>query len=375
MSNKITTDFFSRDFFIFLWVFNLFLSLTLLSDFLTDKLSWDRIVSDYNLAQYYASYSHEFLKRGLIATVFAVFGVSVTQSNVFIFSFVIANLLFIAVWILAMVSFLNVEVTKKYFVIFMLVFICSPATALQFGNDFGRFDTINLLIMVMSLIILLKGSYLFVYVVLPLLTAAALLNHEIYVFTGLPIILLLFMIQIQKGLLSFKGFVVLMAVITVVMLSIVIFGNADSELTLNYLSSKTGFTKEVTPITVWVNSFNDNFIYTLERYSRSGILQGFARDISIVLFYVLLYVLPFKNIRLNSYQKLLLLSPFAILPLFLLGVDFSRWIGLIIFNMFTVFLILGQEINLRDYLPPPLKYLFMAFIGMALVFIGPLGIT
>lgn len=375
MLNRVEKIFNIRYFLLFIVLFNLALSSVLISDYFTGKLEWARIVSDYNLTQYFVSYSHEFLKRGLIATFFEYLSISVNTLNVFIVSYSVINLIFILLWQFSALVF-KADDQKKIFIIYLLIFVCSPATAMQLGNDFGRLDSINSLLMISSIMIVLYAPIAWGFFAMTALSVMALLIHEIYLFTGLPLVLLVFWIRISSGNKNVKLFIISLIVILSVLFCIVLFGKADYPNTLSYLSNQTGFQVDTFPISVWTSSLSENVVFTFERLQQFKTWQSLVKDFAILFIYLVLYLLPFKNLNLSWSLKLVLLSPLAILPLFIVGVDFSRWIGLMIFNMFIAFLVVWYQVY-QDEIKIKIskKYIYFVCFAMILGLTGPLGIT
>lgn len=358
----------ARYFLAFLFVFNLILCSGLISDYFSGKLAWDRTITNYNFTQYLVSYNFEFLKRGFLASVFDSFGISINKITVFVYSYLVVNAVFIAIWKMVNAVF-NRPDQKKMALVFMGIFVLSPATAVQFGNDFGRLDPSNILVMLLSIWIVLYKSEYWILVLIPTLSSIAVLIHEIYIFTGLPLVLAA--MYLRSNQLNLKmAFAVLMGTVFLVMLGILFFGNADYQFTIDYLTAQTGFTGEEFPIAVWTSSLFQNLSFTFERYEQAKTWTSFLRDLSVLLPYVLLIWFAFRNKNLNRPTKLVLFAPLAILPLFLIGIDFSRWMGLIILNFMIAFLIawhhLKPEIEDKSLNK---RYLYLGYFTMLVGFV------
>ncbi len=346
----------------------------MISDYFSEKLTWDRTITNYILTQYFVSYDFEFLKRGLIASVFDLFGITVNKVNVFVFSYLIINAVFVVVW-KAVNSLFTYPDQKKMALVFMGIFILSPATAVQFGNDFGRLDPTNILLMLLSIWIVLYKSQYWILFLIPTLSVAAVLIHEIYIFTGLPLVLAVMYLR-SKELNLKVAYVLLAGSLLLTLICILTFGKADYLFTVEYLTAKTGFTSEEFPVAVWTSSLIQNIGFTFERYGRVKTWTSILRDLFILLPYLLLIWFAFRHRDLNKQLKYVLLAPLAIFPLFLVGIDFSRWIGLVIFNFMIAFLIVWHQLKLNlDDRSYNKKYLYLSYFTMLLGLTGPLGIT
>ena len=165
-------------------------------------------------------------------------------------------------------------------------------------------------------------------------------------------------------------------VISIVLFCIVLFGKADYPGTLKFLSYQTGFNVDTFPISVWTSSLSENVVFTFERLNQLNTWQSLGRDVVILFIYLLLYLIPFKNKNLSWSLKFILIAPFAILPLFIVGIDFSRWVGLMIFNMFIAFLVVWHQIYQNtNKIETNKKYLYLSYFVMVLGLTGPLGTT
>ncbi|MBD3750775.1 MAG: hypothetical protein IE931_14935 [Sphingobacteriales bacterium] len=350
--------------------FNVLLFSAVISDFFTGKLVWNRIISDYIHTQYFASYHLEFLKRGVVATIFQFFSIAATKLNIFVLNVILANLLFLVVWHLSKTVFMNIN--QKVWLIFMWVFIVSPATAVQFGNDFGRFDPLNMLIMVVSVWIILNYKAIVINWAIPVLSGMAILIHEIYIFTGLPIVLATMYLRSQHVML-YLAFSSLGVVVFVVVLSLFVFGKADDISTINHLVSRAGKGADEFPVAVWTSSVFQNIEFTFERYLQFKTWTGIIRDMIILLPYLLLIWFVLRDVSQKRRFALILVSPFAVLPLFVLGIDFSRWVSMIVFNALIVLLIVLHYLNgeKKEIAVPKLLWFLLVALGLS----GPLGVT
>ena len=358
-------------FFIILFLFNLLFFSTLISDYFTDKLSWIRTVTDYNLAQYYASYYLEFLKRGLVGSLFSFFSVPVNPLTVFAFSLGVVNLIIIILYILSVSSFPS-SGRENVFFMFLLAFVFSPATAQQFGNDIGRLDPVILLFMLISIWVALESKTKLLPYFLVTFTILALLIHEIYVFIGLPLVLFSLYIRSQcRVLLSL--YVYLLSAVFFIMLIMLFYGGANIEETVHYLVQSTGLPQDRYPIAVWTSSLRENIIFTYAKYGELKTWITLFKGGMILLPYILLIAFLIRGKKLTRSVKLFLISPLAVLPLFIIGIDFSRWIGIMIFNILIMFVIIVRYLknsNQDVHIPKQLWYILF-FI----VFTGPIGIT
>ena len=357
---------FAKDLF-FLFVFNTVYLCTLL----TKEPIKESLVHPWLYIQYFLNYKFEFIKRGLIGSFFQFFGIEPNQNTIIIFSIVVANLFFILFYLMAKKAFRKQNDT--HFFLFISLFLLSAATAMQFAYDIGRFDYINLLLL-MSIIILLTLSFKQYYIILiALLLFLMLINHEAILFIGIPLVMTISYHEVQKHNYPPQLLYVEVTIIIISLLLLFLFGKADNTTlaSVNLVIHQTFPTLyTVDALSVWQNSFADNIAITLSQYQY--VWKSFFVALPLVGLYIYLFSSLLEWSHMSFSQKLIFLSPFGILPMFILGHDFFRWLSMLIIIFFISFIYLLREKQ------SPLQYnkkeLFAIIIIFLYTFMGPLGV-
>lgn len=310
-------------------------------------------------AQYHFNYSQEFLKRALIGHLFYVLEIPVTVSSVAIFAAIINGLTLVAC-----IQFFRNQLDATGTSVrnaFLLLFAVSPATFMHYGRDFARYDELLVLILVVSIMLVQAERH----VLASLSCALAVLIHEIYIFTGLPLLLACWLMERdveERNEHSLWRALGILAPSAVTLLAVLLYGGAE----LDTAYSSVADAEEM----ILHFGILDHIRYTSREYTS---LLVYGR-----LFIAGVYVLPLATIygRLfnateDRAERLVLLSPIGVLPLFAIGVDFERWTALLVVNMLLSIAVIGPaRIGLHGLLDKKTKSLF--FVHLSFSLLGPL---
>lgn len=307
---------------------------------------------DWKKTQYFINYfEYGFIKRGLIGNIFVF--VPAAQIKYWIVAF--HTILYLGLLFL----FARITDHKKYdrsvwesLDWLRAFFIFSPFLALQAGYDAGRYDLLNLLFLVFSMLCIQRGRYYPTF----LLTALGLLNHEAYLFYGVPIVTALIAQKLEITKTSVAElfgqkltFILHVIVALLTTLLIYAFGNKRQQ-----LDSALGLGQQAWSRDLWEPSLGASIEQT--------ILLGLVLT-SIYLWLVALYAANKKK------PDFLMLSAIAPLALFFLGVDYARWCGLI---FFVTFVITIQKVTIEQW---RLSHWTLTTLGLLFLLpLGPIGI-
>ncbi len=299
------------------------------SALLLDLLRVEPLIGDWVRVPYLLSYTHGFVKRGLLGTLLSALHLSPSTTTVFIL-YVLVFESFLVLFYLFVVREGRDNPLLPYL---LVLFLLSPATIFHMGDDVGRTDVYLYLILLLSLNCPRLS---------PVLTVLALLVHEGYVLMGLPVLLL------GVGLKGFKRIALAngaVAGVGVMLLSLL--GRLDGKgmEVYSHILSSYGITTmdpllplHLSPLQ---NSFHFYTKFLADPATRTTILLGVASALLLVLLYSLLL---FRISRAPIHLKAVPLSP---LLMFLFGVDYFRWSAAAVIGMALAFVLLGRRFGVR----------------------------
>ncbi len=341
----------------------------------------DVLVGDWKIAQFLSAYQREFMKRGLVATGFAALGVQVSYQSIVIFTGITINLFFLVFYFYVKKLFHR---RAAWFLPFMLVFIFSPGTALQMGADYARFDQINLLLTLVALMALLSaegergGVALARVLLVATILVAGMLIHEAYLFIFAPIIMALCYQRVAAGRMPRYALPVCAAAILGALFAIIKFGFAEPAVIQSMSASMQAIAPDYdTQLTlrVWDRRLVESLAYTISLYFKlKYLVQVLVLSLPIGLYAFWLYRLAYTP-GLSREYLLVLLSPAAIAPMYIIGCDFPRWSGMVVVLLFLVFVIMLHDDKVRL---PDKKYLSAKTIVPILavgLLVGPVGVS
>ena len=205
--------------FLFLIFANLIFSRNVIIDINNFSLDFSNGVSDWFLGQYLYSYNIEFVKRGLVSSIFYYLNISVTYENIFIFCLIVFNTL-----ITSLIFFVLKINSKKIVLNLFLILLLSPFFIISFSNDIGRYDP--LLYLILTLIILYIVSNKINNYIISILSSFAIFIHEIFFFVGFPLIFLLLLNENKKNK-NFKSILFFLSINFFSYLLIFLFGESS----------------------------------------------------------------------------------------------------------------------------------------------------
>jgi hypothetical protein len=313
------------------------------------------------------------MKRAFIGSMLDFIGIVPSQKDVVLSFWVISNII-LCLFVIYMQSSLKfVPLQQKFGLLFL--FVLSPAAALQFGYDIGRFDQVNLVLYLLILILVVQKRRS-LFPVLPVLLTMGILVHEAFLFVNLPVILSVLVLETIQGHFhkAIFGSCIILVVLTIS--AILIAGGVDGQ-THQLINEKVNrLGHGYGTLEIFSQSVFENTLSTLDTYRNRYVWHELLAAFAVFLFYWIPYLRYFARMHLTLPQRICLYSPLAILPMFALGVDFYRWMALSIINLFVVFIYLAgitHATNLCATLNRTEKFIIKG--GYVLFIVGPLGIN
>ena len=355
-------------------LFNLFL---FAPHIISMRLPADDLVANWQTLQYFCSYRLEFMKRGLIGTLFDIANIQPTLRTIWILSFLVSNIVFFLIYSYLRMAFKSLKSPFVWIFLFLFLFTISPATAWNFAYDEGRSDVINLLIELIAVSIIVLNDKKF-YLLIPLLLILGVLQHEAFIFMNAPLIMaLLFDRFIHKKI---STHILINSCVAIFGVSIVIalYGsishiNLESLYMLIYHEPLPIEMPTINIFMVITSSLSTNILWTLEKYLTFDMWKNFMTVIPLFASYLYLYMKPVKFLSLSIEKRIIFISPLLTFPMFVLGVDIYRWFSIILINMFIVivYFIDAKVINLDKYKGQGVKN--SLYIIILSTFFGALG--
>ena len=280
--------------FLFLIFANLIFSRNVIIDISNFSLDFSNGVSDWFLGQYLYSYNIEFVKRGLISSVFYYLNISVTYQNIFIFCLIVFNTL-----MTSLIFFILKINSKKVVLNLFLILLLSPFLIVSFSNDIGRYDP--LLYLILTLIILFIISNKINNYIISILSSFAIFIHEIFFFVGFPLIFLLLLNENKKNK-NFKSILFFLSINFFSYILIFLFGESSWE-NANLVFERAQKIDET--------SFNTVLYFVTDIYNANKIYVGktFVNNIyNFNLFFVITYTLINYLIIYSLFKKYLMIN-------------------------------------------------------------------
>ena len=335
-------------------------------------------VSDFNVTHWLFTYDLEFTRRALVGTL--LWGL-VEPDPALVRGLGVALLVVCSAALILFVSWALRRRPVAFGVGFMVLTAACPATLAQFGYDCGRFDQLNLLLFLAALVLIVRGT-----VAAPLgvalLTVIALLIHEAFVFTHVPVLMGL-MIHGSGGRVT-RG-LVLVAVVALIVTALVIwFGSleaVDHETYRNQLVERYDLSERSVYLSsrVLYRELPDNIALATGTLSRR-LLNWQSLAILAALtpwLWVVLGTLRSLHTGIGSGHRRGYWLPVIVaaspLLLVVVSTDLFRWVSLSMLNLLVVTLVLVRihpEADIRFHLS--WKSLTV-LVGLGLL-AGPLGV-
>lgn len=306
---------------------------------------------DWKLTEYHINYlQFGFVKRGVVGTLlFPILsllrdGGMAERSLIIIFDFVIF-LVLVSLLKRALDDFPEEWTEIRDFLRPILIF--SPVGFIEMGFDVGRFDHLNFLLLAAIVLLCRRKAFMAASVVL----AIGIFIHEAVFFYGLPV-------MIVAATLDGYDLRRISSAVAIPLVSIAIiaaFGNLNKEM-----------------ISTLPNAISaGSHAYSRGIFEPAGYL-GMTNYV-VLLFYIALpyaFVMQFtRNLGVPSHRVSLPLL--FVLPLFVLGKDYFRWVHLVFVSTLSVVFLLGFSLPLKQIKLSTLqKRLALAYSFP----LGPIGI-
>jgi hypothetical protein len=301
---------------------------------------------DWKKTQFYVDYFHfGFVKRGLVATVFAFWDKADLATLAVAITVTASLLVFLAVD-----RFCDRD-TDTGRIARALVAV-SPFTAFQFIYDMGRYDIINAVIFIAAVVAVLRFWMLLAAV----LCCVGTLVHEAFFVYAFPVVLALAVTLLWRADAAGRRrllipTLLLAAASAACGLLVFLFGN-DPDVAA-YAQGPGAM--------VWRRGLLD--ISFSKRGSMSDLVM-------LVIMLLIMYAWFIRFYRTNAGRfDFLFAAGFAPLALFVLGTDYARWSALVFFALLSVVLIKSRIDGWRMR-PADLRYGMFVF----LVPLGPVGV-
>lgn len=268
----------------------------------------------YTSTSYAVNYfEYGFIKRGLIGTALAW----IPSDNYILIALVCSIFAFL------ILLFVFSRIVEKIYDIktrdfFKTTFAISPFTSFQFGIEIGRLDLYNILLLISILYLVHKQRWFLVLI----FSAGGLLLHEAFATFAVPLIFAYALIQpsantsyLRHGRLAFLA----CYFTTCALLAFLIAKHGNSDLVLE---NTPGIGQEAWSRTLAEPGFSK---------------LGFLNLIVVLAITIGIYAFLINLYRTNNARKdMVFLATLSPLVLFLLGVDYARWTGLIAMTVLIV---------------------------------------
>lgn len=329
-----------------------------------------RVISGWEAVQFLISYQeHGFVKRGLVGSVFRLFQIPPSLNHIIIFS--VSMCILLASLLTYMAIRFQAYFGRKEIVSLAAILLASPAMFSHFGYDGGRYDFILLIFFLFSLIALTSSNYWLA----GLLSFAALLTHENYLFVFMPILTCVVLGASNQKIRSLATFLVLplTSVLAIFLFGAYEPGKEALIVSINQLSEPLDYalrTWDVQDIAeIWTSGVAGSMgkikaeVWTLYEIKRA--LPGFIPIALMLCSYINYYR------RQKTSLSLLTLCPLAPCLLFFVGVDYYRWVAFIWMSLFSVLII--EKIRSDGTAPVFTKP--EVLMHCSLLLLGPLGVN
>lgn len=337
----------------------------------------DELVANWRTLQYFFSYDLEFMKRGLIGSLFDIFSIKPTLRTIWFFSLLSCNIVFFLTYNYLKRMFNHLPNGSTWLILFVLFFTISPVTAWNFGYEAGRADLFNLVIalFIINIIVINKKKLLYL---IPVLLVIGVLIHEAFIFLSAPTIFALLINEFMRKRIQLSIIIGSFIAILGVFLAIMLFGDIEpASLKSLYLSVYHEPIPTDLPIVntfmIITSSIYTNIIFTLREYLTLHVWKYFAVALPFLMACFYIYFKSVSFHLLSIEKKILLFSPFLVVPMFIFGVDLYRWFSAMLINMFiaTSYLIHTKVVNFSFFktINSKVALCIIALFGL----FGPIG--
>lgn len=325
------------------------------------------LIDDWNSIQFSISYcEHGFVKRGIIGTLFDLLGIPTTQVAMTTFSVTCIAIVILALILLGKQFGNSIAPKQQIRLAFLLAL--SPATFSHLGFDLGRFDALLFAIFLFGWIAILNQRYLLA----GLLSAIAILIHEIFLVVFLPILCAVASWRQLPSWPQAARLLILPLVSGIAVMKFGVFEPGTDALEGSIRDRVSDFdamnrASVDDALLVWaagtessVNKLSD-IIWNI--YTFKNILVGALPILALLT--TLALILVRQSVRPN----ILVLCGLTPALLFFVGIDFYRWLSFLWITVFCV-LILCMIHSRNPTAPSNTEYM----AHFALCLLGPLGV-
>lgn len=323
-------------------------------------------------------YEFEFIKRGLIGQILTVLNVTKSYDNL---EYIWTNV----TWILSIIFLfilsrnIKIESISKSLILFTILALTSSATLQHFVYDFGRFDSINLIIAMLLLIAIPNLSEKKLVLVIPFFSLMMILIHEASFFLFVPLIVSYWYVT-HPHYIKLKLIVLLS--ITIFTLFVSTNGKVKSinlQTHHSILVEKYGDQVSASSLNVLHRNLDENLEFTATSIDTKRLYDHLAFALTFLPVFILFFKI-FKAVlnlaETNFRHILLIISCFAPLALYPLGEDHFRWWTIVITNIFITLSLLAYRSDkiyqiIFDTCHQHKKLIYTAVIFSILL--GPLG--
>jgi len=350
-----------NNFLLLITLLSIFLLSLVLSKVFFTPIGYDSIGRMFH---YYINYDDfGFIKRGLWGTFLHYLGLNNFIENKYVEYLVIYLAVSIA-FIMSFWCFFNKNTPSQLSIqdiCLAVIVVLSPSMFLHLGYSLGNFDLILLFIFLINIQMIDQGKIL----IAALISSCAILIHEIYLLTSLP--LLLWIVLEKYNLKTSIKFSILPMISTV---SLLLWGKIEIskeayllqlEKISPYLLKRDGFFEMTSSvldnINVGIASLSDPANWTW---------------VPIVAIYVALiftFLLNYVDQNKIKYFTLGIIACFVPLILSIVGNDVFRWVSFVVFNLF-IFMIINRK---EPTEAPSRAYMTLVICILLFVFLGPMG--
>lgn len=331
------------------------------------------IVDGWKGTHWLMSYEFDFIKRGMIGSVTQyIFPIPISLEQISLLSYSIYFILSISLIAYILPAFKND-------IFFITLLLASGFSLQQLGYDIGRHDQVVLLITLLSLklITTYKRKLFTLTAFLITLSALSMVIHEASALISVPLVFSALTISAFKLKQGYAPAFFYLTSSIIIFIIIIILGapSVSAESWVSFLQQRSAFEVNLNAAAVTHNSLKDNITISMARL----ISNETANRIALVLFFSIAYfyaIYKIIKIQLCNEQKIIhfftLLPAIATLPLFILGLDYYRWIAIAMLNTLLLLTFIRYTTDAKPInLPKKALYILALFT----LYTGPLGIS
>ena len=323
------------------------------------------------------NYDIEFVKRGLAGQILFLTHYDVGFSEL--------QKVWLSIAILASIAF-SLIVARTFFspknnvnTLFFLLALISSATVQHFIYDFGRFDSINLILAILSLFLIQKLNNAFLYFLIPILCILMVLFHEAAFFMFIPLIMSYWLYVQPKNFIAKALILVVIIICTYFVSTKGLVENMNLKEHHTYLEIKYGSDISISSLNVLHRNIKENLDFTTGSLDEKRAYDHLAFFITFLpLFFIFFKIISTSTSCHNNkfYYRLLVASCFSPILLYPVGEDHFRWWAIVFTNLFIITsLIAYQSKDARDEIfaiTTKYKKLILMIIVFSII-LGPLG--